>query len=478
MHCKRNYLRGSMKIESYLTHPKTLIASAFFLYCSIVALIGYWCRKSASANTYLIGGRGLNYWVTAISAQASDMGSWLFMGLPAVIFVKGLDQAWTAIGLVVGMFFNWHIIAPRLRTLSEEQNSPTIVSFFANRFSQTQGAIRLVSALILTYFFSCYISAGLIGIGTIFHDAFHISYGAGVLIGVAIIFASALTGGLISVAWTDLFQGIFLLTVIVLVPIYAYFHMGSAHAITTIAEAKRIGLSLFPADKSILSSILLALGWGLGYFGQPHVLINFMSIDSVKNMRKAQIVGMSWQLLCLIAAVAVGVVGIGFFPNGLSNSELVFTTMVQQLFHPFVAGIAFCAIIAAVTSTINSQILVLASVWAHDIYKHTLYPEAPSRTVVLVSRMGVLCMPLISAIIACTNALSIYDLVQYSWSGLGASFGPLLLVSLYGSTTRRGALAALIVGALTAIIVPLTKTSIPALVPGFAMSFLAAVLCK
>ncbi len=445
--------------------------SAFIIYfCALISLGFYFYRKNSSAVDFIVGNRSVNYWVTAIATQASDMGGWLFLGLPAVIYLHGLFEAWTAIGLVVGMFLTWHFIAPKLRMHTENYNTLTLPSFFARHFNDKSGSIQIVSALLSLIFFTFYIASGLVGLSLLFESAFGIPYHIGIALSLATAALYALVGGFVAVAWCDLFQGIFLLIMIMLVPIVAFAQLpnGLAHIIEAAHNAHK-SLSLFSSPKDLLYGLALAAGWGLGYFGQPHILLNFMGIDDPKKIHYAKRVGISWQILVLASSVSIGLIGIGFFNNSLLDSQLVFINMTTALFHPFLAGFILCAILAATLSTVDSLILASGATIAEDIYKPFVKKNISSTQLVFISRTGSIIISIIALIIAWSNDQSVYNLVNYAWSGLGSSFGPLIITSLYKKNVPySAALAGMVVGGITAALWPY---ALP-LVPGFCFSLI------
>lgn len=454
----------------------------FIIYASILLLIVFFSyKKHTNEADFVVGGRSLNFWVTAISAQASDMSSWIFLGFPMIIFTEGLNQAWVALGLVIGMFLNWHFLAPKLRVMTEKHNSLTLSSFLEAKYHDYSGSIRVISALVCLLFFTFYISSGLQGAGYVFNQAFNISYHWGVAIGFIVAVLYTIFGGFITVAWTDFFQGLFLVAMILLVPLVVFFHVGGAEAITNGAISNQISLKLIPSfEWNAWATIVIAiLTMGPGYFGQPHILTKFMGIKNPNEMYKSKYVGMSLQILALTGAVFIGIVALGFFPNGTSDPQSIFIVMTKTLFHPFIAGFVLCGILAATISTIESQILVQASLLSEDFYKKFFRPEASSRELLWASRSFVLIIGGLSFTIAFFNVSTIYKLVLYSWSGLGASFGPIILLSLYSkSINRHGAIAAIIVGCFTVAIWQYVNKlfccAIPELIPAFLLSLFSA----
>ncbi len=458
------------------------VVIAFFAYFFILLCIGLFSHKrSTTSSDFIIGNRSLNFWLTAFTAHAADMSAWLFMAFPAAIFIGGLSQAWIALGLLVGMFLNWQFVAQRLRNSTEKFHSYTLSTFFERRFIDHSGLIRSLTAVMSIVFLTIYLSAGLIGMGLLLESLFDINYYVGLTIATLVVVTYTFVGGFVTVAWTDSFQAIFLVSIIILIPIIAYFHIDGAQSILDAAEAHNINLQLLPDTSwaTILGIVSLVLGWGLGYFGQPHIITKFMGINHSSELRKSKYLGMAWETLALSAAVAIGIVGIGFYPHGMENPELVFVEMVKHLFYPLFSGFMLCAVLAATMSTMDSQILVCASVLSEDIYKHIFNKRANSQDILKVSRIGVILIALLSLVIAFGKSTSILDTVQYAWSGLGCSFGPLVIMALYYDKANRfGAIAGILVGGTLAAIWPklnpyIISYPIPSMLPGFFCSLFA-----
>lgn len=450
----------------------------YFLVLLLIASLSY--RKQKSDKDFLIGNRSLNFWLTALSAHASDMSSWLFLAYPALIFTTGLFSSWAAIGLTLGMFLNWHFIAPRIRTVTEQMESLTLSSYFETRFSDTSGRIRLVSAAMSVLFFTFYITSGLVGMGILVESLFNMNYIFGISIGLFIVMLYVFMGGYRTVAWIDLFQGFFLLGVIVFIPSYLITTYGGMHPIMHAVKAKNLTTSLFPdwSPKTLWSILMTAAGWGLGYFGQPHIITKFMGIRKVEEMNKAKYLGISWQAIALGAATMVGLLGVYVFPQGLAEPEQVILSIVKTTLAPFFAGLVLCAILAATTNVMAAQILVVASNLSEDFYKRVFRRHASSTELLWISRASVVFISCVGFVIAYFNISSIYKLVLYSWSGLGASFGPLLILSLYRkSINKYGAFSGILVGGLTAAIWPYFDSKyalgIPSLVVGFVLGIAA-----
>ncbi len=466
-------------VHSYLLLP----FAAYFCILLAIGLISH--HKQTSAADFIVGNRSLNFWVTALSAHASDMSSWLFMAFPAAIYLGGLSQAWIAFGLIAGMFLNWQLVATKLRTSTEKLDSNTLSTFFERRFGDTSGLLRIVTGSTAVFFLTCYISAGLIAMGGIFESVFNINFYVGLTIASVVMLIYTFVGGFITVAWTDLFQALFLLAAIIIVPFVALSTINGGWAeIEAVAQDKSLSLSLFTdaSFNTILTSVFLILSWGLGYFGQPHIITKFMGIKDVSEMNKAKYLGMAWQLIVLTAAAAVGFIGIAYFANGLINPELIFVEMVKSLFHPLVAGFLLCGVLASSMSTIDSQILVSASVLSEDFYKHLFKQEASPKELLVVTRIGVFLISALSLFLALNRNSTILEAVLYAWSGLGCAFGPLVLMSLYYKRANKyGALAGVFTGGIIAGVWPsvnayITSTQIPAMIPGFFIS-LFSIYC-
>ncbi|MBX7067695.1 MAG: sodium/proline symporter [Parachlamydiales bacterium] len=458
-----------------------LEVGTFFGYFSVLILIAVLSyRKQKSDKDFLIGNRSLNFWLTALSAHASDMSSWLFLAYPASIFTGGLISAWAAIGLTVGMYLNWQFIAPKIRTVTEQMGNLTMSGYFESRFSDTSGSIRLVSAAMSVLFFTFYISSGLVGMGILVENLFQLNYTVGISIGLIIVMLYVFMGGYRTVAWIDLFQGFFLLGVIVIIPTYLISSYGGMSPIMHAVKLKNLSSSIFPEMNalSIWTVLMTAAGWGLGYFGQPHIITKFMGIRKVDEIYKAKYLGISWQIIALSAATLVGLLGVYVFPQGLEHNEQVILDIVKTTLPPVFAGLVLCAILAATTNVMAAQVLVVASNLSEDFYKRIFRRHASSKELLWISRAGVVFVCSIGFAIAFFKISTIFELVQYSWSGLGASFGPLLILSLYRkSLNKYGAFAGILVGGLTAAIWPYFENKfgfpIPSLVLGFVLSTLA-----
>lgn len=446
---------------------------AFCIYFFTLIAIGlYFYRKNRSEKSFLLANRSLNYWVTAISAQSSDMGSWLFLAYPAVVYLHGIEEAWTALGLVLFMYLNWKIIAGRLRAETEKYHSLTLSSYFQQKFHDKSGRFIITSASISIFFFVCYLASGLVGLGRLFEAVFCINYLSGITLATLVTVVYILLGGFFAVAWCNLFQGLFLLAMIVLVPAAGLYHVGGVGSLMHALSDSGRSLSLIPNNQSLFAIVALMCSFGLGYFGQPHILVNFMSIDDKEQIKKATFVGITWQILVLAAAVMIGLVAVPFFTQGITNPEHIFVEMVKALFHPLLGGFALCAILAASLSTINTQLLVASGNFAQDIFPRFFKRSISNKEIVFVTRIATIAIALLAMLISYSNSSSIYDLVLYAWSGLGAAFGPVIIHALYArNVSRHGAFVGMIVGALVAGLWPLFGIALPALIPAFILNY-------
>jgi sodium/proline symporter len=453
--------------------------ATFFGYFAIVlgiAFLSY--RKQNSDSDFIIGNRSLNFWLTALSAHASDMSSWLFLAYPSTIFLTGVFSSWAAIGLVVFMFLNWQFIAPKIRTVTEQLGSLTLSSYFETRFGDTSGSIRIVSAIMSVLFYTFYITSGIYSLGLLVESLFNLDYVIGISLGLAIVVIYVFMGGYRTVAWIDLFQGFFLLAVIVFIPAYLLYKFGGLTPVLQAVAAKKLSTTIFPSFSFLTFwGILMTMAeWGLGYFGQVHIITKFMGIRQVSDMHKAKWLGVSWQTIALLSATLIGLVGIFLFPDGVADSQRVTLSIVKATLAPFFAGLVLCAILAATTNVMAAQILVVASNLSEDFYKRIFRRRASTVELLWASRFSVIFIAVVGYVIAYFKISTIYSLVLYSWSGLGASFGPLLLLSLYAKNINRyGAFAGILVGGLTAAIWPYFKNpiGISSVLAGFILSALS-----
>ncbi|AZZ98919.1 sodium/proline symporter PutP [Pseudoalteromonas sp. R3] len=464
----------------------TMISLAMYF----IAMLGiglYAYRKSTSdVSGYMLGGRSLPPSVAALSAGASDMSGWILMGLPGAMFVSGFSSTWIAIGLVIGAFLNYLLVAPRLRVYTELANDAiTIPDYFANRFEDKGNALRIVSALVIIIFFTLYTSAGVVSGGKLFENSFGMSYESGLYITTGVVVLYTLFGGFLAVSLTDFVQGCIMFLALILVPAVTYSLLDNPLSVT-LNDINPQLLTWVGAGGAI--GIISAMSWGLGYFGQPHIIVRFMSVRSVKDMPTARRIGMSWMLVATIGAITTGLFGAAYaHENGIvvEDPETIFLILSELLFHPLIAGFLLAAILAAIMSTISSQLLVSSSSLTEDFYKIFLRKDASDKELVLVGRISVALVSLCAIYLAYDRDSTILSLVSNAWAGFGAAFGPLVLLSLFWKRMNfAGALSGMIVGAATVlfwIYGPVTVNDQPLsaliyeIVPGFIASAVAIV---
>ncbi|WP_242221240.1 sodium/proline symporter PutP [Bacillus cereus group sp. BfR-BA-01380] len=462
----------------------TQILISISIYMIGMLVIGYIAYKRTSNLTdYMLGGRTLGPAVTALSAGAADMSGWLLMGLPGAMFATGLSSSWIAIGLTLGAYANWLYVAPRLRTYSElANNSITIPEFLEHRFHDKSHMLRLVSGLVIMIFFTFYVASGLVSGAVLFRNTFGMDYHMGLFIVAAVVVAYTLFGGFLAVSWTDFVQGIIMVVALVLVPIVTIMHVnGLGSAFHTIQSIDPNLLNIFKGT-SVLGIISL-FAWGLGYVGQPHIIVRFMAISSVKELKSARRIGMSWMIFSIVGAMFTGLIGIAYYADKgmkLADPETIFLELGNILFHPLITGFLLAAILAAIMSTISSQLLVTSSAVTEDLYRTFFRRSATDRELVFVGRMAVLLIALIASGLAFKQNDSILALVGYAWAGFGSSFGPVILLSLYWKRmTKWGALAGMIAGATTVITwtqFKFLKDMLYEMIPGFAASLLVIII--
>ena len=429
----------------------------FIVYFVLLLSIGfYFYRKSVSIEDYLLGGRRMGAWVTALSAQASDMSGWLLMALPGAIYLGGMASIWIAIGLFAGTVLNWKLVSGRLRVYTQKTDTITLPCFFEQRFGDPTGLLRVVSAIIILLFFTIYASAHLQATGHLLESTFGIQYGTAVIIGGSIIIAYTFLGGFLAVCWTDLFQGSLMVLALIVVPAVAYLKVGGAEPISHAMKLKEISTSLLPAKGTAgLLAIVSMMAWGLGYFGQPHILTRFMSVKSIAKLPESMTIAIVWVFISLVGAVVVGFVGIGMFGNLAAEGEheKVFIYMISKVMHPWLAGIMLAAILSAIMSTIDSQLLVSSSALTEDFYLKAIKKNATEKEVILVGRICVIIISVIALTLALRPSDTILRIVAYAWGGFGAAFGPLVLFGLFSKKTGwQSALAGMVMGTVVLIV--------------------------
>ncbi len=474
---------------------KIIYGSIFVLYFLMMFFIGFhFYRKNKDISDYVLGGRNLNKWVAAMSAQASDMSGWLLMGLPGSAFLlyEGTNSAmWTAIGLAAGTYLNWLIVAKRLRKYTQvANNSITLPDYFENRFHDKTHILRACSAIFIAIFFLIYTASQFAAGAKLFQSVFGMDYLPALIIGAAVIVAYTFLGGFLAVCWTDLIQGILMFCALIVVPVVGVITCGGIdQTIQTAnqmaaAEADAVGkvFSFLPKTASGgigWMALISAIVWGVGYFGQPHILTRFMAIRHSDEIRPARIIAMVWVIISLFCAVIIGVIGkVYLTQKGIiltgGAAETVFMEIVKVMFNPYITGVLLIAILAAIMSTADSQLLVTSSAVANDLYGSIIKRDASPKSLMNVSRISVLVISVIAVFLAADPDSSVFQLVSYAWAGFGSAFGPLVLISLFWRRmTWQGALAGMVSGGLTALIWQMLKGGIfdlYELCPGFIIS--------
>ena len=495
-----------------MTTNTIIVLVAFVVYMGLMILIGALNSKQKSNEDYFLGGRGLNSWTAALSAQASDMSGWLLMGLPGAIYLAGSGEMWIAIGLLIGTVLNWMLVARRLRKYTiVANNSLTIPSFFENRFHDKKGVLKLVSSIVIIVFFAVYTASAFSAGAKLFANVFgtgaddKTAYMTGLIVAAVVILVYTLLGGFKAVCYTDFIQGMLMLIAIMAVPILAYFVtvQGDAGSISNAVSQHGVTdpagfFSLFKnADGSAITwqSVVSGLGWGLGYFGMPHILVRFMAIKSDKEVKKSRVIAIIWVIFSLGAACLLGLIARGYLTETLNgdNKETVFIRCIQQLFDGnfvliFIGGVFLCGILAAIMSTADSQLLVTASSVSEDMYKGVIKKNASEKKALLVGRIAVVVTAVIAFLIALDPKSSVMDLVSDAWAGFGAAFGPAILLALFWKRFNlKGAVSGMITGFVTIIIwdyIPFfgeggtigEKTEVYSLVIGFVLAFIVSVV--
>ncbi|MCC5857173.1 MAG: sodium/proline symporter PutP [Ectothiorhodospiraceae bacterium] len=459
--------------------PTLLTFGAYLVLMLLVGFAAY--RMTSDLSDYVLGGRRLGPGVAALSAGASDMSGWLLLGLPGAVYAAGLGELWIGVGLVAGAFLNWVFVAGRLRRFTERaKDSLTIPDFLENRFGDTSRMLRVISAVVILIFFTLYISAGLVGGGLLFQSSFGMEYQTALLVGAVVIISYTFLGGFLAVSWTDFVQGILMFLTLLVVPMFVVVLVGGWGDVQTEVRALDPAYTTVLQGMTFLGMISL-LAWGLGYFGQPHILARFMAIRSERDVPRATLIGMSWMILALVGAVATGYLGIAYFADApIEESETVLIELIRALFNPWVAGILMAAILAAIMSTIDSQLIVSASALTNDFYKGFIRSDASDAEMVWISRGAVIVVSVVALLLALNPEAGVLELVAYAWGGFGAAFGPVIILSLYWSRmTRNGALAGMVVGAVTVLVWNRLSGGVfdvYEILPGFILATIAIVL--
>lgn len=457
---------------------------AILIYMVAMLVIGWYAfRRTSSLTDYMLGGRSLGPAVTALSAGAADMSGWLLMGLPGAIYVSGLGEAWIAIGLTIGAYLNWLFVAPRLRVYTQvSSNSITIPSYLDSRLKDNSKILRIATALIILVFFTFYVSSGMVAGGVFFESSFDMKYHTGLIIVSLVVIAYTLFGGFLAVSYTDFVQGLIMFLALITVPLFGFFLTGGFSG--TADSIRAVNPDALSLVKGVTAAgVISSLAWGLGYFGQPHIIVRFMAIKTVKETKQARRIGIGWMILSLGGALATALVGIAYFQQhpgtSLTDPEAVFIALGQIIFHPFIAGILLAAVLAAIMSTISSQLIVTSSALVEDLYKAIFKKGATDKHYVFLGRMAILLVSIVAMIFAWQKNDTILSLVSFAWAGFGAAFGPTILLTLYWrKITSIGALAGMVVGAATVIIwknMGLSGT-LYEIVPGFILNLIVTII--
>ncbi|MBR4304262.1 MAG: sodium/proline symporter [Clostridia bacterium] len=452
----------------------------FVLYLCFMLGIGIYFfvrSRSGGEKEYFLGGRNMGPWVSALSAGASDMSAWVLMGLPASIYAFGLGQAWIAIGLGIGYALSWLIEAPRLRRYSIAANdSITIPQYLTNRFMTSNRALQIISAVIFLVAYTIYAASSIKACGTLFNTVIGLDATVCMYIAAAIIISYTFLGGFSAVCWTDFFQGLLMLGALLIAPIFALALISGGEGAGSLTALPEGYWNLFSNWKDILSG----LGWGLGYFGMPHIIIRFMSLRSDKDLKKSAKIGITWTVLILIFSVAAGVIG-HLFLGEIADSSVVFITMVRKIFPAIISGLLLSAILAAAMSTADSQLLASASAFASDVYKPVIRKnKANEKEMLWAGRFVVLAIAIIAVLIASNpNSGTIMGLVENAWGVFGAAFGPTIMLSLFWRRFNfAGAIAGIITGAAVDILwlAFLSGFGLYEIIPGCILGTVAAVV--
>lgn len=457
------------------------LLTTFLAYLLLILYLGIKAyRRTHDLGDYILGGRKLGPAVTALSVGASDMSGWLLLGLPGAIYLSGISEIWIGIGLTIGAYCNWLFVAKPLRIYSQAaNNSLTLPDYFENRFQDETRLLRSLSAAVILLFFTFYTASGLVGGAILFESSFGLDYGFALLVGGLIIVAYTFIGGFLAVAWTDAIQALLMLAALLIAPIAVIQSGGGVANVWADMQSVNPNSTELLANMTLLGWLSL-VAWGLGYMGQPHILARFMAAEDANKLKPARRMAMSWMLIVLFGSVATGLAGIAYFADApLANPETVFIALSQSLFNPWVAGIITAAILSAIMSTIDSQLLVSSSVISEDIYRVFIRPQASQKELLAVSRGAVIVIALLALLIASDRESRVLDLVSYAWAGFGAAFGPVIVFSLFWrKMTALSALIGMLIGALTVVIWSNISGGIFDLyeiVPGFLFASLAIV---
>ncbi|GAA2094303.1 sodium/proline symporter PutP [Brevibacterium salitolerans] len=466
---------------------KIIAVAIYFAAMIVIGLYAY--RKTTDGDDYMLGGRQLHPFTAALSAGASDMSGWLMMGLPGALYLSGMVEAWMAIGLTVGAAVNWWLVAPRLRQYTQiARNSITVPSFFENRLFDRTRLLRIAAGVVILVFFTFYVSSGMVAGGVFFQSTFGGSYVVGMLLvgGVTVLYT--LFGGFLGASYTDVVQGLIMLVSLIIVPVVACFAVGGpAEMFSSVAQVNPDFASMTTGTSAI--AIISGLAWGVGYFGQPHIIVRFMALRSSRDAKYGMGVGVGWMALCVLGAIFTAIAGVAYFQQNpdmsLSDPEAVFLDLAQIMFHPLLGGFVLAAVLAAIMSTVSSQLIVTSSALVEDLVGVS-GKKFSANTELWLGRTGVLVVAVVAGALAVQRNDTILDLVGFAWAGFGAAFGPIVLLSLFWRRlTAMGALVGMVAGAVVAFVWGQWQPDVALgwlpehlyeIVPGFLVCLLLAVL--
>ncbi len=471
--------------------PTTIMFLIYIVGMILIGFIAY--RVTNNLSDYILGGRSLGSFVTALSAGASDMSGWLLMGLPGAIYAGGLIEAWLAIGLTIGAYLNWKLVAGRLRSHTEHSGDAlTLPEYFHNRFGDKTRIIKILSAVIFLLFFAVYCASGVVAGARVFENLFGIPYAEAIWYGAVATILYTFIGGFLAVSWTDTIQASLMVFALILTPIVVVMNVGGFEAMQeTINQAELTANKnyndMFTGTTFLGIASLMA--WGLGYFGQPHIVVRFMAAESVKSLESARRISMTWMVISLVGAIGIGYFGMAYFfkfpeqaPLVNQNNEQIFIELAKLLFNPWIAGVLLSAILAAVMSTLSAQLLICSSAITEDLYKGIIRPSATDKELVWLGRAMVLAVAALAIYIAQDPNSQVFGLVKDAWAGFGSAFGPVVLLSLFWKRMNGfGAIAGMLTGALVVYFwKDLTNTfSLPemySMIPGFVCGLIAIIV--
>ncbi|QGM81351.1 sodium/proline symporter PutP [Otariodibacter oris] len=465
--------------------PTTITFLIYIVGMISIGFIAY--RFTTNLSDYILGGRRLGSFVTGLSAGASDMSGWLLMGLPGAVYAAGLVEGWIAIGLTIGAYLNWLFVAGRLRTHTEyNANSLTLPEYFHHRFGDKTKLLKIVSATIILFFFAIYCASGVVAGARLFENLFDVPYSTALWYGALATIIYTFIGGFLAVSWTDTIQATLMLFALFLTPIFILIQLGGFEETHTVLmqageAANKDFTDLFTGTTFV--GLLSLSAWGLGYFGQPHILARFMAADSARSIPNARRISMAWMIICLFGSVGIGFFGQAYFFANPEQAELVnqnheqvFIELAKLLFNPWVAGVLLSAILAAVMSTLSCQLLICSSAITEDFYKGMLKPNASEKELVWLGRIMVLVIAVLAIVLAQDPDSKVLGLVSYAWAGFGCAFGPVVILSLFWKRMNAaGAMAGMLTGALVVVfwntLVP--DSGIYEMIPGFILATLA-----